>query len=198
MNKKSLKYLFTAVIIFVLLGSFALAEDNGSVRISEIAWSGTEASTRDQWVELTNFTDSEVDLSGWELSWEGVKVPLGEEEENTLTVNNSTLQTGEALLLEMGGDETVATREADVIYEGLLSYHGERMVLKNDAGEEVDVVDASADWPAGGTIAEDDPPYATMELRDGGWVTCQEKGEDEGADGNPIYGSPGTPNEEGE
>ncbi|MFP4588754.1 MAG: lamin tail domain-containing protein [Candidatus Bipolaricaulota bacterium] len=201
MKKTSFKYLCITILVFSLLGGIALGEKEDSIRITEIAWSGTQADSEDQWMELTNYSDSEVDLSGWELSWgegyEEVKVPLGEEDVGTFEVKDHILEPGKAYLLELKDDETVATHEADVIYEGFLFKSGEKIVLKDDSGTEVDVVDASDGWPAG-TDAEGEPPNASMELRDGDWVTCEEPGEHEDADGNPIYGSPGTPNEEQE
>ncbi|MGQ9700399.1 MAG: Ig-like domain-containing protein [Candidatus Bipolaricaulaceae bacterium] len=42
-------------------------EETGPVVITEIGWGGTAADVGDQWIELTNVTESPVDLSGWIL-----------------------------------------------------------------------------------------------------------------------------------
>jgi hypothetical protein len=42
---------------------------DGRVIISEIAWAGTAADARDEWIELRNLGTSPVDLSGWVLRW---------------------------------------------------------------------------------------------------------------------------------
>ena len=41
----------------------------GRVIISEIAWAGTSADPRDEWIELRNLGTSPVDLTGWTLQW---------------------------------------------------------------------------------------------------------------------------------
>lgn len=42
-----------------------------TVVISEIAWAGSSSSASDEWIELTNVSDSTVDLSGWKLTGAG-------------------------------------------------------------------------------------------------------------------------------
>jgi hypothetical protein len=42
--------------------------DRGVI-ISEIAWAGTAADPRDEWIELRNLGTTPVDLDGWELRW---------------------------------------------------------------------------------------------------------------------------------
>ena len=41
----------------------------GRVIISEIAWAGTAADSRDEWIELQNVGTAPVDLTGWILRW---------------------------------------------------------------------------------------------------------------------------------
>ena len=38
-----------------------------SVVINEIAWMGTVVSSADEWIELKNNTDGEIDLTNWTL-----------------------------------------------------------------------------------------------------------------------------------
>jgi len=42
---------------------------DGKVIISEVAWAGTAADPRDEWIELRNLGTASVDLSGWVLRW---------------------------------------------------------------------------------------------------------------------------------
>jgi len=41
----------------------------GRVIISEIAWAGTTADSRDEWIELRNLGTTSIDLTGWVLRW---------------------------------------------------------------------------------------------------------------------------------
>ena len=42
---------------------------DGKVIISEVAWAGTVADSRDEWIELRNLGTSAVSLDGWVLRW---------------------------------------------------------------------------------------------------------------------------------
>jgi len=42
---------------------------DGRVIISEIAWAGTAADSRDEWIELRNLGTTAVDLTGWVMRW---------------------------------------------------------------------------------------------------------------------------------
>ncbi len=39
-----------------------------SVVINELAWAGSSSSTQDEWIELKNTTDTELDITGWQLT----------------------------------------------------------------------------------------------------------------------------------
>jgi hypothetical protein len=45
------------------------ASCDGRVIISEIAWAGTAADARDEWIELQNLGTTPVDLTGWVIRW---------------------------------------------------------------------------------------------------------------------------------
>ncbi len=59
--------LFIALMLFALVAP--LAAQPNRVVISELMWSGSTASTADEWVELYNPSDSTVDLAGWTLTY---------------------------------------------------------------------------------------------------------------------------------
>ena len=61
----SLKKLF--FLCSLLLWPILLGAEEPTILINEIAWMGTENSGTDEWIELYNSTDSEVNLTGWRL-----------------------------------------------------------------------------------------------------------------------------------
>ncbi len=63
----------------ISVGVWASAED---VVINELMWSGSVGDTSDEWVELRNMTNGEIDLSGWQLT----KWVSGDHEELMLTI----------------------------------------------------------------------------------------------------------------
>lgn len=50
-------------------GEYAGGSCQGKVIISEVAWAGSSADGRDEWLELRNLGTDPVDLSGWVLRW---------------------------------------------------------------------------------------------------------------------------------
>lgn len=42
--------------------------NEATVIINEVAWAGSSTSSQDEWVELKNVTDTEIDLTGWQLT----------------------------------------------------------------------------------------------------------------------------------
>ncbi len=40
-----------------------------SVAINELMWSGSEASSSDEWIELRNLSNNDIDLSGWKIKY---------------------------------------------------------------------------------------------------------------------------------
>jgi len=183
-------YLLVTLVLVGLVGSGAVASSNRDVEVTEVAWAGTEASWADEWIELKNLTDEKVDLAGWKLKWNGVKVDLGEEAGNTLKVRKSVLGPGEVLLLERTDDNTVSSVKADIIYKGSLANSGEEIVLEDKSGNEVHVIEAEEGWPAG-SGSDGEPPYAAMVLKDGKWENSESRGQGEDSGGNKIHGSPG-------
>ena len=176
-----------------------------SVVINEVAWGGTLASYADEWIELYNTTDEEIDLSGWVLIWgEGdVVVHLGEAQGNTKEVRRSVIPAHGFYLLERTDDNTISDIEADLIYKGALDNGGEIMILKDAAGNFVDTANFDGGpWPAG-TASRGEPPYASMErisptLPDAAdnWATNDPETARNGldAEGNPVSGTPGRAN----
>jgi len=180
---------------------------NKGVIINEIAWMGTKSSAFDEWIELYNNTDAEIDLTGWSLKTE-------DESPNILFSKNADENTNKDIkidakgyfLLERTDDCAVSNVSADFIYTGALNNNPkcEVLYLYNSAEELVDKTVCLEDgenryWPAG----ENSPNKISMERIDpqlqGGNVSNWQSnriliknGEDD--DGNIIYGTPGQPN----
>lgn len=141
--------------------------------INEVMWSGTDASSEDQWLELLNLNDFSLGLDGWRLvaTWEEDGVPmeliinLGGE----ISARNS--EDRGLYLLEQGDDDVVLDVDADLIYDGLLPLDGARIELQNPEGAVVDTANNDrGPWPAGsrendeGTSMERDEPHMKPEL----------------------------------
>ncbi len=66
------KILRSFLIILIVAGGFFIFGKNslaasGDIVINEIMWMGSTASTADEWIELKNTTDADIDLSGWTI-----------------------------------------------------------------------------------------------------------------------------------
>ena len=127
------------------------------VVINEIAWSGTGfKTTNDEWIELYNNSQEEIDLTGWTLDVSGRVVSL-----------TGKISSGDFYLMERTSDNTVKDINADLIFtlpNGLRNV-GEKMVLKNADGEIVDQVDCTNGWFFGtdGSPSLPQNRYRTME-----------------------------------
>ncbi len=162
----------------------ATAIPAGAIVINEVAWSGTGASTSDEWIELYNTTNSSIELTNWTLGDGGdVNIPL-----------SGTIPAHGYYLLERTDDNTVSDIAADKIYTGGLSNSGEILTLRDNASNVIDTANGNGGaWPAG-TVS----PACSMERvatsqpdSDTNWQTndnVTRNGLD--ATGNPICGTP--------
>jgi len=210
MRVKRKQLLILAVVLSVGIFLFGGAQEQiqeewtPSIVINEVAWSGTLASYADEWIELYNTTDEDIDLSGWVLTWgEGdVTIYFAEAKGNTKEVRRSIVPAQSFYLLERTDDMTISDLEADLIYKGALDNAGEILILKDAEENIIDTANIDGkEWPAG-TGRGDEPPYASMERLDPlsqdspeNWGTndgLRRNGLD--AEGNPINGTPGEPN----
>lgn len=194
----SYRRIFAALLvgfIFGFMGHKPLihAASAGDVVISEVAWMGTQASANDEWIELYNNTDSDIDLTGWKL----------QAEDGTPTIVLSGIIPAHGFfLLERTDDNTVSDIAADLVYGNdgsswALSNSGEKLFLKDPLGNVIDSANGNGGaWPAGTAS-----PRATMERidptapdSDANWDTndgVHRNGLD--ANNNPINGTPKAP-----
>ena len=113
-----------------------------SVIINEVAWMGSAANYSDEWIELKNITDQDIDLSGWQLQNKNQKIKISFSE-------NEILPPGGLYLLERTDDDSAPQAIADKIYKGTLANKEEAVYLFDAACRLADAVLAGAKWPAG-------------------------------------------------
>jgi hypothetical protein len=63
-----MKKIITFLIVFLFF--FLTARAESSVVINELSWMGNAISSNDEWIELRNFSESEIDITGWTLKAE--------------------------------------------------------------------------------------------------------------------------------
>jgi hypothetical protein len=155
------------------------------IYINEIAWSGTIASSSDEWIELFNPNASPVNLTDWSLSDGGdIAIKL----EGSIAAHSF-------FLLERTDDSSIDNIAADQIYSGNLNNRGEQLMLRDPYGALVDSADGSNGWPAG-----DGKNHRSMERRGGedrrgNWGTFTGwGGNGYDAGGKAIQGTPRQPN----
>jgi hypothetical protein len=127
----------------------------GDVLINEIMWMGSTDKSSDEWIELRNMTDEEIDLSGW--------VVVGLEETDhplplsgLLPSKNDQATNGYFLISSQAYDDNNSglNVKQDLLVPALnLSNKAEQLILKDSHGNIVDRTSAAttppSDWAAG-------------------------------------------------
>jgi len=164
------KILKMAVVFLFLLSPFHLvrAVESLSVVINEIAWMGTENSANDEWVELYNNSDEDINLEGWGLYEQGGSTLI-----EPLT---GVIKARSYYLIERTDDETVPDVKASQPPSSWggrgLKNTGEHLQLLDNNSNIVDEVNCADSWLAG-----DNETKQTMErTKSGTWQTSQNPG----------------------
>jgi len=164
------------------------------VIINEIAWMGTDATFRDEWIELYNLTGKEINLSDWTLYAEDLTPYIQ---------LSGTIRANGYYLLERKDDDTISDMSADLVYGNdgaswALKNSGESLFLvrvNNNSTTTIDEAFSCPNWCAGSNTnkrtMERYNPYVPG--TDGSnWGTALGEfivgGKD--ADGGPIKGTP--------
>ncbi len=148
--------------IVFLAGFFSANFVSASVYINEVAWMGSSKSHADEWIELKNYSDSQINLDGWELKTADGSLEI--ELSGTITAQDF-------YLLERTDQQTLPDIEADLIYTGALGNQGEKLELYDASGSLQDSLDASQGWPSGNNETKQ-----TMEKSAEGWQTSLNPG----------------------
>lgn len=185
------------IIIILLSGFFiepAASNAAGSVLINEIAWMGTAAESTDEWIELYNSTQSEIDLAGWGIYEIGCAPP------GLIISLTKKIPVEGYYLIERSLDDLtisdVIADDANSFKCGGLNNEGETLELRDSSGA---VIDSVLKKDPTGWLAGNKETKSSMErMSDGTWKTndgITKNGND--ADGNSINGTPKSANSAG-
>lgn len=159
--------------------NFVSAYKSLDVVINEVCWMGTKASHSDEWIELYNNSDADINLDGWVLK----------ANDKSPEIELMGIILGKSFyILERTDDDSAAEISADIIYKGALNNKGEILELFDGDKNLIDKVDCGKGWFAG-----DNKTKQTMEklvevgLQQAHWQTSQEPG-----------GTPKTKNSDGD
>ena len=145
--KKGFLLILAVVISLVILSITCLAASPGDVVINEIAWMGTAASTSDEWIELHNNTDQDIDLTDWTL--------IATDGTLNITLSGAISAHG-YFLLERTDDTAVNDIPADwtgSFGTGLLN-DGDVLTLRDKLANVIDTANGDdGPWPAGSNIS---------------------------------------------
>ncbi|MCX6764869.1 MAG: lamin tail domain-containing protein [Candidatus Nealsonbacteria bacterium] len=131
---ESMELVLKSVLINLVIFKNFLAQD---VVINEIAWMGTEANASDEWIELFNNTEEEIDLTGWKIK--------SSEGSSEIELSGKIL-TQNYFLLERTDDQTISNIKADQVYTGALGNDGEKLELRDASNNLIDFIDCSSGW----------------------------------------------------
>ena len=150
-----------------------------SIIINEIAWMGTSTSSNDEWIELKNVSNENIDLKDFRLTDKGDQI--------NIVFESLIVPKGGFVLLERTDDSTIPFLSADVIYSGSLSNNNEDLYLFDSKCNLLDAASASPDWGGG-----DNAEKRTMErMSDYSWGTYSLSGN------QGIFGTPKQENSDG-
>lgn len=161
-------------------GSNKRSDFYNKIIINEIAW--IKLTTDDQWIELKNTSDVEIDLTGWQLINQNEEIKVIFPEEKKILPKGF-------ILLESSSDDSAPGVAADLIYAGLLSESSDGLRLFDNQCNLVDEVLAQPNWPAG---EKEGREKKTMERSiSGSWYTSRVLGGTPKEENSPptTYGS---------
>ena len=162
---------------------------------------GTKAHHSDEWIELYNNTDKDIDLSNWQM----IFYPLGDKGKPRITTfkglfkhTSPVIKGIDYFVLERTNDNPIKNIVADQIFKGGLKNQGGILELRDADNNLIDRVDCSNKWFAGNkdkrismerinsSVSGDNPQnWASNNL-------ISRNGLD--ADNNKINGTPGAEN----
>jgi hypothetical protein len=180
---KQLSFITFLVSLFFLSMLWLAQAQTTPVKINEVAWAGSAASSFDEYIELKGTAGQ--DLTGWRLA--------AVDGTPSLTLTGAISVTG-FYLLERSDDNSVASVPAEQIYTGSLADDGEHLQLFDNLGKLVDEINGAAGWPAG----DKSPQRVALERIGSEFVTndCVITSGALDANGGTICGSPGAENQE--
>lgn len=173
------------------------------VLINEVMWSGTSKSLNDQWIELRNTTNQEINIGKWKIenSRDTNKPPI------MIPANRVIPANGYFVISNYSNESNNSLLNIEVNMSNasmnLLTSNNGNLVLKNTKGEIIDQALGETEWPKG---IQDTVTYNSMQRNEeygngiysDSWNTCISN-----LCNNPLYwksentlnfGTPGYPN----
>lgn len=181
---------------FIGLAAFLLAtRAHAKPVISEVHWAGSDLSTSDEWLEVTDDGTGPASMSGWTLT----KVSGGTESVVFTFPAGTVLHPDEFIILShfAAGQSRLLAEPAFVIPSLTLPNTQLQLRLRNAAGELIDEVDDGVGAPFAGENSTSPIHKSSMERIDltqpgnitTNWITASKmSGLDEGS---PIFATPG-------
>ncbi len=180
MFKKNVKIIFF-LFCFFLFPKFCLASSD--IVFNEICWMGDENSSSNEWIELKNNTDKDIELLGWVI----------ESQDGSPIIDLEGTIPAEGIFLLERTDDDSSPVTADMFYTGALGNDGEDLKLKNTDGNLIDEINFIDGWPAG-----DNNTKQTMERGKNDWQTSLNVGGTPGKENSLGSFSNDSNDEEGE
>lgn len=153
----------------------------GDVVINELMWMGSAQDSRDEWIELRNMTDRDIDLSNWDIVYgrngkeSHIEIPHG----YMIKADDYFLITAKKWdETEINLDENLDADKGKTHVSSMdLSDAGEKLILRNKKGSVIDKVWKDEKWPDGedgesihmSMERKDDAPDGELESS---WYTC--------------------------
>jgi len=111
------------------------------VVINEIAWMGTATSSNDEWFELYNNSDQDIDLADWEIRKDGKEFIIFSTS-SANSIATTTILAYQYYLLESTNNNTISNIEANFIFKGNLRFNdeGNELELRDKEGNLIDKI----------------------------------------------------------
>lgn len=154
------------------------AASSGDVVINEVMWMGSTESTADEWMELRNMTDHEIDIGQWTLD----NTKDGGDRQLMISASKSIPAQGYFLISNYPKTSAKSALNMDVDEVANLEFlntSNGNIILKNKNGVVIDQAKGNS-WPAGenGTnkksMERNDAPGDGLETSS--WHTCVDNG----------------------
>ena len=124
--------------------SFSSTNFNASqtVILNEIAWMGSAHSANDEWIELKNLTNQNVNIGQWQIISKTGNI-------NIILPSNTIIPAHGFYLLERTDETSAPYTSSDFIYSGSLNNSNDGLKLFASQCSLMDTVLADSTWPAG-------------------------------------------------
>jgi len=172
--------------ISVVRVSTAFAANLGQVVINEVSWAGTEDNSSDEWIELYNTSNEDIDLSNWYIEDDG---------DSRYLIESGVIEAHGFFLIE-DKEEALSNIQSDAVIGLSLANSGDSLSLFTGDDMKIDTVNESGGaWYAGDSVAK-----SSMERIDPNGDDVPENwansglGNALGRDGGPVLGTPSAAN----